>query len=204
MDPITTSRGRFVVIVGPDGVGKTTVARGLIEQWSEATGYIHFRPPLHGGLVSHPSQLPDAPMPKICAPGFPPAGWLRLIRNLGLFWIGYLRTVRPLVDRGGLVVADRWGFGYVAQPTSLRFAGPQWLGRLGVRCLPQPDITINLTASPAAVHARKAELSIDEIRVELERWSRLPVRRLVTVDAQPPAGDVVAKVLNIVRAPGSI
>lgn len=195
--------GRFVALVGPDGTGKTTVAELLTAQWAGPTTYVHFRPALNGPLARRPSDLPDVPMPKTTDPGPRWQGWLRLVRSLGLFWLGYWRRLRPALRNDGLVVADRWGFGYAAQPAALRFGGPAWLGRLAVRLLPQPDLTVNLTASPAVVRARKAELSCGQIGAELERWARLPISRLAHVDAERPADEVAADIMALLRTEGA-
>ena len=188
--------GRFIVVVGPDGVGKTTVARTLLERAEGPTGYVYFRPPLSGSL---PALPPTGPRPR--GNKNPPRqaavrGWLRLLKNLVWFWVGYLRTVRPLVRAGGVVVGDRWGYGYVIQPGPLRFYGPAGLARLGVRLLPQPDLVVNLTAPPDVVVARKDELTAEEVAAELQVCLRLPVRRLETVAATGSAAQIVDEIVE--------
>lgn len=196
----TDGRGVFVALVGPDGTGKTTVAEQLTARWDGPTTYVHFRPPLRAPLARRPSDLPDRPMPKTTDPGPRWLGWLRLVRSLTLFWAGYWCRLRPALRNNGLVVADRWGFGYIGQPAALRFAGPNWLGMLAVRLLPEPDVTVNLTASVETIRARKAELQPSEIAAELDRWATLPVRRLVTVDAERPASQVADSVVGLLMA----
>jgi hypothetical protein len=169
-------------------VGKTAVARATLQAaGSDDVGYCHFRPPIRGAM---PTEVPEtgAPPPKATDPGLLVAGWLRLVSNLGRFWLGYLTTVRPVLRRGGLVVADRWGYGYWGQPGALRFGGPAWLARAAVRLLPRPDVVINLTAPSAIIVQRKQELTADAVEQELWRWERLPVKGLRTVatDRDPP------------------
>lgn len=189
-------RGRFIVLVGPDGVGKTEVARELLRR--SGGRYFHFRPPSRaGGLLESP---PMDGLPKKEHTGPFPLGPLRLLRNFILFWSGYLASVGPTLRSGDNVVGDRWAYGYLVQPTSLKFSGPEWLARLAIRALPKPDVVVNLEATPETVRRRKPELTLDEIRRELEAWTTLPTERLVSVDAEPPVDLIVDRLVEQVLA----
>lgn len=183
--------GLFVALVGPDGVGKTTVARALFDRHGSPAAYCHFRPPLRGPLLE---AVPEGtPQPKPHGGGLRLMGALRAARSLGLFWMGYLLTVRPCLRRGWLVVADRWGYGYWAQPTAVRFFGPQRLGAWVVRRLPRPDLVVNLSAPPEVVAARKAELSEETIAREMRVWAALPVSPLITVCTDDRSPEEIAQ-----------
>ena len=187
--------GRFVVIVGPDGVGKTTVARALIAAADGPTGYFHFRPIVFRPMLAAPPDHMDPAVDKGSPDGSRLLGWVRIFRNLIRFWVGYLARVRPAVSAGHLVVGDRWGFGYLVQPAALKFYGPDWLARLALRLLPQPDLVANLTAPVEVVRGRKQELTETEITAELSAWSALPVHRLRSFDTQGPPREVAARIL---------
>src|SRR4030095_8336925 len=137
--------GSFVVLVGPDGVGKTAVARALLAQHRGPAAYFHFLPPLRGPLARSlgPAGIPP---PKGAPGGCRVLGWIRLFRNVARCWIGYLRTVRPALKRRWLIIGDRGMYGYVVQPYALRFHGPEWLARAVMRLLPRPHLIVNLTA----------------------------------------------------------
>lgn len=191
------SRGGFVVVVGPDGVGKTAVAAGLITRFRGPTRYVHFRPPLRGGMPAAPPSIPKAKPPHR-GRGPMIVGWGRLAWNFILFWAGYLRSVRPAVDAGALVVGDRWAYGYLVQPTALKYHGPTWLARAVVRAMPQPDLTIILKAPPDVVHARKQELSPAEIAEEQVAWLQIPAPRRLLLNADRPLDHVIAEAYSAV------
>ena len=90
--PAPPSAGRFIVLVGPDGVGKTTVARALMQRHSGPAAYFHFLPPIQGSLAQAPDPGSAPPLPKAHPGGSRLLGWLRLFRN------AMLGTWRSRVD----------------------------------------------------------------------------------------------------------
>lgn len=187
-------RGCFAVVVGPDGVGKTTFAAELLRRHRSGR-YFHFRPPVIARLLT---LVPETPvLPKNLTPVSAPMGWLRIALAVPRFWLGYVSSVLPELQRGSLVLADRWAYGYLVQPLSLRFAGPEAMARLAIALMPKPDVIFNLRASPEVVHARKAELSQTQIRDELSAWESLP-GSVVTLDASRSPDELVGEALGFV------
>jgi thymidylate kinase len=175
-------KGAFVVIVGPDGVGKSGLAQALVEIAPGETGYFHFRPPIRGRLhKSVPTET--QPTTKNRTEPLLVLGWLRLALAFIRFWAGYLLSIRPVLRRGGLVIGDRWAYGYLVQPLALQYGGPPWFAAFVIRSLPSPDLVVNLTAPPREIHRRKQELSLEEIAAELEAWNRIPAPMMVRLDA---------------------
>jgi thymidylate kinase len=188
-------RGAFVVLVGPDGVGKTTVAKAMSAAYSGSTAYFHFIPPC-GRLAATAPEHPVQQRPVISPRGSRLLGVCRLLRNVVRCWAGYLTAVRPARRRGALVVGDRWVYGYIAQPGALRFYGPARLAAAAIGLLPRPDLVANLSASPQVVRSRKPELTPAEIAAELAAWSQLPHCRLKTFDATQAPATIAARIFE--------
>jgi thymidylate kinase len=193
-----TRPGRLIILVGPDGVGKTTVARALMQRHGGGAAYFHFLPPLYGPLADGPEPASFPPPAKASERGSSVIGWIRLFRNALRCWGGYLNTVRPALKRGWLVIGDRWMYGYLVQPAALRFHGPDFLARAIVRLLPRPHLVVNLSAPPHVVRERKQELTVAQIEHELMAWSTLTLPNIQTVDgARSPqviAADILGRV----------
>ena len=194
MSRVSDAPGRFVVLVGPDGVGKTSVARALLAHNRGPAVYFHFLPPLDGRWPAAPDPT-SVPPPKARGGGSAMLGWIRLVRNAVRCWLAYLTSVRPALKRGLLIVGDRWMYGYIVQPEAMKFHGPDLLARAVLRLLPRPHLIVNLAAPPCVIRGRKQELTLSQIEQELLAWSSLRVPNVKTLDATQSPQDIAIEIL---------
>lgn len=155
--------GVFVVILGPDGAGKSTLAEKLLEKagagfrWQRV---FHWRPQT---IVSRPDKGP------VTNPhGAPVRGPLGAIPRLAVFfadyWIGYLLVIRPLLARSGLIIFDRYFHDIAVDNKRYRYGGPLWLPRILAYLVPSPDLFLILDAEEEVILSRKREVEPEELK----------------------------------------
>ncbi len=157
--------GIFLVILGPDGVGKSTLVGQLIE---------HLGPTFRRHRVFHWRPMLIAPQDETGIPttdphAVPPRGRLgSAVRLLGFFadyWLGYIVLTRPLVARSGLVLFDRYFHDLLIDSRRYRYGGPMWLPRLLAPLVPPPDLLfLVLDADEEVILSRKREIDPSELR----------------------------------------
>ncbi len=202
-------RGHIVVLVGPDGAGKTTHAELVCKRFAGSgvpvsSVYLGAQKPL----------LPTRRLSQQIRKRLSPPTKVKPIKDVnrrqrlrGLVhimadkWLRYVVYVRPRLARGEVVVLDRYFY-------DLRtFAHPLVRSRLveGIvmRLIPEPAITFSLRADPAMIAARKHELTTAETARQMECYRGL--RRWVARYEEIPAdgdlsavvGGIAAEVLQI-------
>jgi thymidylate kinase len=195
--------GLTIALVGPDGAGKTSVAKRIQEMPDSVfTGaYLrHWRP----GLLPDLGRLTRVRKAHDGGPVAPrrQAGrfyGLRLLYYALDFLIGYHVKDRWLLGRQVLVLYDRAFLDMRVDPLRYGLASTRGMMTLW-RFLPKPDLIVLLRDDPERMHARKPELSVPEIRRQLEVWRTLVEQRAVhaVVDVDGPPAVVAERVLRLV------
>ncbi len=196
---IKSLRGSFVVVVGPDGSGKTTLAHALTDRFGSRARYFHFLPRPIWRLSKRPG-IPGELVDKHTEAGNRPLGWVRLARNVVKARLAYWLVIGPALRRGQTVVGDRYLYGYVVQPIPLKFSGPEWVARMALRLIPKPDLVVVLDAPTAVIRSRKPELSSEAIDVERLAWTKVAARSVVLDSVDSPDA-LVDQVLAVLKLP---
>jgi thymidylate kinase len=158
--------GLFLVILGPDGVGKSTLVGRLAESLTHAAfrqfRIFHWRPMVIAAQEETGRPVTDPH-------GMPPRRALGSVAILfGIFldyWLGFIFVLRPFLVRSGLTIFDRYFHDLLVDPLRYRYGGPMWVARFLGRMVPPPDLMfLVLDAEDQVIFARKREVPPEELR----------------------------------------
>jgi len=217
-----------VALIGPDGAGKTTIARELERVLPGRAKYVymgvnwdasgHLLPTTRllrairrargaGPDLGGPPDVSevDGP-PRPTGRRFRHAAWagLSLLNRFGEEW--YRQALAWwYVRRGTIVVFDRHFFAdYYAHDVATakrRTAGQRLHGFLLSRVYPKPDLVIFLDAPAELLHERKAEGTLEALERRREEYLRLAadMSDIAVIDASRPLDTVTGEVAEVVR-----
>jgi thymidylate kinase len=179
--------GILLAIMGPDGVGKSTVIEGLSQEFViplRRQTLFHWRPELLArrkgkGPVTEPH-------------GQTPRGPLTSMAYLSVFfadcWAGYLFVIWARLVKSDFVQFDRYFHDVLVDPLRYRYGGPTWYAAFLCRLLPEPDLVILLDANEDLILARKTELPRAEIQRQRVAYRNLRFKRAREVYVATDAG----------------
>ena len=165
--------GALVVLLGPDGAGKTTVANFLSQTLKPLFAMqrvYHWRPGVLGGNKSEEAVTEPH--------RFPPRGRIASVVYLLLFFLdnilGFVFQIWPVLVRRGLVIFDRSFSDVLVDSRRYRYGGPHWAAHLLERLVPPREkLVLILDASETSILSRKGELSFDEVCRQRDGYRRL-------------------------------
>lgn len=162
----------FVLIAGPDGVGKSTVVHAIVDAATSAgirVSRAHYRPGILGGRASGaPVTDPHAK---------PPRSAIASLVKLAVLFLDHVvggRTTWRAQRRQGLLLLERGWFDMAVDPRRYRLPARMVpLVRILGRLLPLPDLVLLLAGEATAIHLRKPEIGSAEVDRQIRRWREI-------------------------------
>jgi len=202
--PRSRASGQVIMIVGPDGAGKTTLCTALVEQLS---ANVRVRLLAKRPGAERPGILPHRePRGSSAQPHRHPAYSAGVSLGKALYYtadfsLGWMLKVVPFVRRGGCVIIERGCWDMLVDPLRYRLRLSPTIRRVLAHAMPRPAVVLVLWAPPEVITARKAQLSPAELRRQMDAWDEvLPRRqRRVRLDTSAPLEQVVQEALRAVE-----
>jgi thymidylate kinase len=191
--------GIFVVLCGPDGCGKSTIAEDIVSDLAGTFSPLKSRQ-YHWKIPVFSKQRLANRAPVSDPHSKPPRGRVMSLLFFAAqcieFVIGSRILARAITFRGGLVLIDRYYYDFFIDPRRYRLRVPGWLVSLGYAFVKKPDLVFLLDAPAEVLQSRKKEVPLAETERQRRDYralfERIPQARVI--DAAKPARDVSREV----------
>lgn len=194
--------GLFLVVLGPDGVGKSTTIRCLQLELQKHFSHCRterWRP----GLIRRVAPDTGDRIPHAKIPRGPVSSAFSILGLAFDFSVGYMVSAHPAMVKSEAIIFDRYFHDLLIDPKRYRYAGPMWLPQLLSRWIPpRRAIFVVLDADEDLILSRKQELPLQELtRQRLayrEFAAQTPQSMIVRTDRS--IDDVVSEIIVNVLA----
>ena len=188
-----------IVILGPDGAGKSSVIHGLMKRLNQGGRVVTMR---HLKPRTALLQRGDAGGMVVDPHGKPSRSALVSLGKIG-FWLLEEWCAHLFQDKKNeLLICDRYYHDLLVDPRRYRYGGPMSAARLIGKLMPQPDLWLLLDAPALVLQARKQEVPLAE--TDRQRVAYLEFvgsqKNYRIVDASQPLDRVIADVADAVVA----
>lgn len=179
--------GLVVVMCGPDGCGKSTIAPKIIEALSgtfppSKGRQIHWKPRIF-------SRSRENGAPETNPHGKPLRNAAASLAYFSFHWLefflGSWLRIFPATHKGGLVLIDRFYFDFFVDQRRYRMQAPESIIRFGYALLRKPDLVFLLDVPAEVLQQRKKEVSAEESARQREAFAALmkDIKNSVIIDA---------------------
>ncbi len=199
--------GMIVVVLGADGVGKSTIISAIEPVLSAATHGAftvkHLRPGLLPPLARLKRKQADETGPVTDPHGSLASGGiaslLRVLYLMADYVLGYWLVVRPKIARQpAIILFDRYAYDMILDPCRFRIALPIRVIRWFAILAPKPDLIFCLYGDPVVIASRKKELPLDEVTRQVRALEKFAASEwsAILVSTEGTVGEARDRVLQ--------
>lgn len=188
-----------IVILGPDGAGKSSVIDELVGRFDRAGRAVKMR---HLKPRTVARLRPQSGMIVVDPHGKPPRGAVLSLAKIVIWIIEEWYATLFHEKKGTLLIYDRYYHDLLVDPKRYRFGAPLWIAQLVGKLMPQPKLWVLLNASVEALRSRKQEVTPEETARQCDAYvSFIRSRREhVIVDASQSLDRVISDVEQAIQA----
>jgi thymidylate kinase len=190
--------GLFCVMLGPDGVGKSTTIQRLQLELQTLFGPCRkerWRPGIIRKVTPDSSnRMPHAKLQRGGVTSTLFVFWLALD-----FSIGYAISAYPEMARSQTIIFDRYFHDLLIDPKRYRYAGPMWIARLISWFIPpRKALFIILDAEEEVILSRKQELPLHELRRQRNAYRNFGLRApsSMIISTEKPVDEIVVEIID--------
>lgn len=197
----------MIVILGPDGCGKSTIAELLFYQLRKmgvAVRHQHWRPYILPSPRRLAGQQPTSDITRPHDKQDHSLGTSLLLSTYYCldYWVGYFFQIRPFEKRGGVFIIERYVYDMLFDPHRHRLALPAGWAALLCRCSPRPHLIVALAGDARELYRRKPEIPVSEIERQQQQicsFFRHNPRALFLSTTAATADACVSQIIDYMR-----
>lgn len=201
---------KLIVILGPDGVGKTTFIDNLIPKLAQTLKVepkdiikFHFRPHILPNLrefFSNKQTNMNIYKPYSEKPANFLSSFLRLTYYTFDYIFGYFVKVLPKFRGQEMVVFDRYFHEFLVDSERSKIKLPLFLRKFFYTFVPKPSLTFVLLAPEEVILKRKSELSISKLEKLIQGYKTVKNydKNVFFLDTTKPLEETVNEAIQII------